>query len=70
MAPRRLAYLFLRHPEHLEKQELQMLSHSSQEFLQMVRKLEGERLEAWLTTRSSNSSASPMAWNETKPLSS
>jgi transposase len=60
MAPRHLAWLFLRHPEQLEKQEQQTLSllrqeknveivyELSQQFVTMVKERHAQRLESWL----------------------
>ena len=60
MAPRRLSWLFLRHPEQLEKQEQQTLSlirqeksveivyGLSQQFVVMVKERNAQRLDSWL----------------------
>ncbi len=60
MAPRHLAWLFLHHPEHLEKQEQQTLSllrqeknveivyGLSQQFIAMVKERQAQLLDTWL----------------------
>jgi transposase len=60
MAPRHLAWLFLRHPEHLEKQEQQTLSlirqeknveivyGLSQQFVTMVKERQAHLVDTWL----------------------
>jgi transposase len=60
LAPRPLSWLFLRNPEHLEKQDKQILSHIcqaqqadvvyglAQQFMTMVKERNAKVLEAWL----------------------
>jgi len=60
MAPRHLAWLFLRYPEHLEKQEQQTLSRIrqeknveivyglSQQFVTMVKERHAQLVDTWL----------------------
>lgn len=60
LAPRPLAWLFLRDPEHLEKRDKQILSHIrqtqqanivyglAQQFVTMVKERNAKPLEAWL----------------------
>ena len=60
LAPRHLSWLFLRNPEHLEKQDKQILSHIrqtqqadvvyglAQQFVTMVKERNAKTLETWL----------------------
>jgi len=60
LAPRPLSWLFLRNPEHLEKQDKQILSHIRQtqqadvvyglvqQFVTMVKERKAKRLSTWL----------------------
>lgn len=72
--------LFMRHPDHLDEGEqmdlaalrqvhpdLEMAYQLTQDFLQMVRKRKGERLDTWLTQVRSRTISKPMSAEDRVP---